>query len=73
MKVTVGSDGSPRACIIRGNWKRIDKVVDKWHLEEGWWSLNPINRLYYMVVFTSGESLVLYHDAASQAWFTQYI
>jgi len=69
----VGKDGLPRACIIKGKWKKIDRIVDKWHLEEGWWSLTPINRLYYMVVFASGEPLVIYHDRESRTWFTQYM
>ncbi len=49
----------------------ITAIEDRWRIDDEWWRSEPVSRLYYSVLFTSGQRLVLYKDLASGLWYRQ--
>jgi hypothetical protein len=47
-------------------------IEDKWRLDDEWWRDAPVSRLYYNVLLTSGQHLVLYKDCANGGWYHQH-
>ncbi|MES0278343.1 MAG: hypothetical protein ABUK03_01130 [Dehalococcoidales bacterium] len=46
----------------------IDNV---WRIDDEWWRREPVSRLYYEVLLTTGQRLVLYKDIARDCWYRQ--
>lgn len=40
-----------------------------WSLEEGWWTEQPVRRIYWDVELDSGGLYRIYHDALVRGWF----
>jgi hypothetical protein len=49
----------------------IQTVEDKWRIDDEWWRLEPVSRLYYEVLLASGQRLVLYKDLINNCWYRQ--
>ena len=48
-------------------------VEDKWRIDDEWWRLEPISRMYYVVVFNNGLHMVVYKDLIGGQWYRQTI
>jgi hypothetical protein len=46
-------------------------IDDRWRIDDEWWRSEPVSRLYYAVLFASGQRLVIYKDLISGKWFKQ--
>lgn len=69
--VTVQVDrGIPVALIDGANRHRIERVQDRWHVDDEWWR-EPIQRRYYRVALDTGSIRTLYHDQVADSWFEQ--
>ena len=40
----------------------VTAIEDRWRIDDEWWRSEPVSRLYYAVLFASGQRLVLYKD-----------
>jgi hypothetical protein len=49
----------------------IASIEDRWRLDDEWWRAEPLSRMYYAVLFRSGQKLVIYKDLINQGWFKQ--
>ena len=45
-------------------------VEDVWRVDDEWWRIEPVSRLYYAVRFASGQR-VLYKDLIDGRWYRQ--
>lgn len=46
-------------------------IEDRWRIDDEWWRAETVSRLYYNVLLTSGQRLVLYKDLVTDSWFRQ--
>ncbi len=69
--ITVQVDGGvPIALIDGAHHHRIERVQDRWHIDDEWWR-EPIQRRYYRVALDTGSIRTLYHDQVADTWFEQ--
>jgi len=67
VRVEEDSSGLPVA-VNTSRRKPIAAIEDRWRLDDEWWRLEPVSRLYYAVMLTSGQRMVLYKDIAGGEW-----
>jgi hypothetical protein len=70
IKVEEHSSGLPMAVWIPDKM-RITTIGDCWRIDDEWWRDDPISRLYYTVIFHSGQRLVIYKDLNNGQWYQQ--
>jgi hypothetical protein len=46
-------------------------IEDAWRIDDEWWRSEPVSRLYYAVLFRSGQRLVIYKDLNNGKWYRQ--
>jgi hypothetical protein len=46
-------------------------VEDNWRIDDEWWRREPVSRLYYEVLLSSGRRLHLYKDLIQGCWYRQ--
>jgi hypothetical protein len=51
--------------------QRVAAIDDRWRLDDEWWRAEPVARLYYAVLLTSGQRLVLFKDLINNGWYRQ--
>ena len=49
----------------------VKSIEDRWRIDDEWWRGAPVSRLYYAVLFHSGQRLVIYKDLVSGQWNKQ--
>ena len=49
----------------------VQTIEDRWRIDDEWWRLEPVSRLYYEVLLASGQRLVLYKDLINNCWYRQ--
>ncbi len=64
------ADGEPVALVERGQHRRVERIEDRWVVEDEWWR-QPISRHYYRVSLIDGGLRTLYHDRGADTWYTQ--
>jgi len=72
--VTVEMDrtGEPRRMRWQGHPQRIERVLARWRVDEGWWEDQRIWREYFEVT-TSAGLFVLFHDLLTGEWRLQRV
>jgi len=51
--------------------ERIQRVLEKWVVEEDWWELKALSRVYYRVLLDNGAIYKLFYDQVKQRWYRQ--
>jgi hypothetical protein len=46
----------------------IAAIEDRWRIDDEWWRSEPLSRLYFAVILSSGQRLVLYKDLIRTGW-----
>ncbi len=70
--VRVEEDVSGLPIAVRTTRKQIITAVeDRWRIDDEWWRSEPVSRLYYTVLFTSGQRLIIFKDLISGQWYKQ--
>jgi hypothetical protein len=70
--VDVEEDPSGLPLAVGTPWRQAIKAVeDRWRIDDEWWRLEPVSRLYYEVLLVSGQRLVLYKDLIDDRWYRQ--
>jgi hypothetical protein len=64
------TNGLPVAVIDGEHQTTIERIQDRWHIDDEWWR-EPIRRRYYRVALETGRVRTLYHDQARDLWFEQ--
>ena len=60
----------PTAARIRGAWRDIRRVDERWKFDL-WWLPQPMTRSYYRVESSDGSLLTLFRDEVTDRWYTQ--
>jgi hypothetical protein len=70
VNVDEGDSGLPLA--VRGKRRQtIVTIDDRWRIDDEWWRVEPVSRLYYNVLLASDQRLVLYKDLITGNWYQQ--
>lgn len=46
-------------------------IEDRWRIDDEWWRAEPVSRLYYNVLLSSGQRMVFYKDLIGGRWYEQ--
>jgi len=70
--IVVETDSTGRPAAIKTPRRQLIKSIeDRWRIDDEWWRSEPVSRLYYAVILSSGQRLTLYHDLISGLWYKQ--
>lgn len=70
LKVEEDASGLPLA-VRMPRRQAVITIEDRWRIDDEWWRKEPVARLYYNVLLTSGQRLVLYKDLVTGGWYQQ--
>lgn len=72
VKVNEDAAGLPAAVAVSGGRRQaVIAITDRWRLDDEWWRNQAICRLYYVVILSAGQRLVLYKDLVGGGWYKQ--
>ena len=69
-EVREADERGPAAIRLRGRWRDIERVSDRWTFDL-WWLPKPMSRRYYRVESTDGFQTTLFRDGISGLWYRQ--
>jgi hypothetical protein len=70
LEVEEDSGGLPVA--VRTNRRQaVTAIEDRWRIDDEWWRSKPVSRLYFAVLLSSGQQLMLYKDLTDSRWYKQ--
>jgi hypothetical protein len=71
VEVEEAPDGLP--LVVKASRRQAVAVVeDRWRIDEEWWRHHePVSRVYYEVLLSSGQRLQLYKDLIRDCWYRQ--
>jgi hypothetical protein len=49
----------------------VSAIEDRWRIDDEWWRRRPVSRLYYKILLSSGQHMVLYKDLIENCWYRQ--
>jgi hypothetical protein len=70
LRVEEDSSGLPVSMKMKRRHDVIS-IKDRWRLDDEWWRIEPVSRLYYNILLASGQRLVLYKDLTDGIWYEQ--
>jgi len=70
LQIEEDADGRPAAVKLKSR-QAVMTIEDKWRIDDEWWRAEPVSRLYYNVLLSSGQRLVLYKDLVNGGWYQQ--
>ena len=71
LTVEAGPDGIPVALITSGGRHAVSLVRRPWRIDQLWWRVNPVSRVYFQVAPEDGPPLTLFHDLVRGGWWRQ--
>jgi hypothetical protein len=70
--VKIEEDKAGRPAAVRDKRRMpVMTIEDRWRIDDEWWRAAPISRLYYNVLLTTGQRMVLYKDLVTGSWYQQ--
>jgi hypothetical protein len=70
LQVEESPAGLPAAVQLKRR-QAIIAIEDCWRIDDEWWRSEPVSRLYYAVILTSGQRLVLSKNLIDNSWYRQ--
>lgn len=70
IKVTTGPDGAPRRFKQGETWHIVERVLDRWRVDEGWWE-DRVWRSSFRLITRDGLLVVVYRDLLEKKWYLQ--
>jgi len=70
ISVRLGRDGQIEAVRLR-TWRPVERVVERWRVEEGWWREIPISRTYYELALQEGRLITVFREETTGQWYEQ--
>ena len=75
VRADAGVDGGLRPAQVFNRrvrrWMRVEHVIDTWHVDDRWWTDDPVRRAYFACHTEDGSSLTVFYDAGSEGWYAQ--
>ena len=70
IEVEEGPSACPQA-VKTPRRQTVAAIDNVWRIDDEWWRRELVSRLYYEVLLTTGQRLVLYKDIARDCWYRQ--
>jgi hypothetical protein len=70
VKIEENGEGKPVA-VREKRRQTVMTIEDSWRIDDEWWRTDPVSRLYYNILLTSGRRMVLYKDIIRGDWYEQ--
>jgi hypothetical protein len=64
---------SPPKLLLKGTRRNVEFVQERWRIDEGWWTPNPVSRIYYSLILAQTGALVTIYQVLlpNDTWWTQ--
>jgi len=70
--IQVEESVSGRPVALRVPRRQFIKVIeDSWRIDDEWWRGEPVSRIYYSLLFASGQRLIIFKDLINKRWYKQ--
>ena len=46
-------------------------IQDIWRIDDEWWRMNPISRMYFDCILIDGRHITVFKDLINGGWFQQ--
>jgi hypothetical protein len=70
--VGVEEDVAGEPAVVKvGRRQVVISIEDRWRIDDEWWRSEEISRLYYAVVFKSGQRIGVFKDLVRGDWWRQ--
>ena len=70
IEVEESIDGLPLA--LKGRRKQIiASIDDRWRIDDEWWRVEPLSRMYFAIMLASGQKLVVFKNLIDNRWYRQ--
>ena len=73
VRVEEEDDHRPSIIVSHGHRSTVLSIEDMWEIVDEWWRASPVSRRYYHAAIEGGESITLFRDLASGAWYEQQV
>jgi hypothetical protein len=70
LRIEENPAGHPVALIAKTR-QAVVAIESIWRLDDEWWRARPLSRMYFAVMLTSGQGLVIFKDLVDNRWFRQ--
>ena len=51
----------------------VKNIEDRWRIDDEWWRLEPVSRMYYSIILDNGMRIIIYKDLVTGHWYRQTI
>jgi hypothetical protein len=71
---TVEVEESPTGLPMALGGKRKQVIVsidDRWRIDDEWWRVEPLSRMYFAIMLASGQKLVVFKNLINNRWYRQ--
>jgi hypothetical protein len=49
----------------------VEAVLETWRIDDEWWQLRPVSRVYYSLTLESGQTFTAFLDCLRLEWYLQ--
>jgi hypothetical protein len=70
----VDVEESPTGLPMALGGKRKQVIVfidDRWRIDDEWWRVEPLSRMYFGIMLASGQKLVVFKNLIDNRWYLQ--
>lgn len=71
-KVRVEEDpGGKPVALLHKHRQPVDSIESVWRLDDEWWRVEPLSRMYFVITLVSGQRLTVFKDLLAGCWYRQ--
>jgi len=56
---------------VREGRAGVERVEDRWRIDDEWWREEPVCRLYYKLLLEGGGHITVFRDLTGDRWYEQ--
>lgn len=71
VRVETDESNYPLAVHLSGRRCAVESVLEIWRIDDEWWRVHPVSRLYRRVALDDGRVVNVYQDLVNGRWFRQ--
>ena len=49
----------------------IVSIDDRWRIDDEWWRVEPLSRMYFVIMLASGQKLTIFKNLIDNRWYRQ--
>jgi len=63
--------GTPIALRRNGGWLKVVELLDRYRIDDRWWTERRVARTYYALLLEDGRTVTIFHDEMENSWYEQ--